>query len=144
MVEGFHELRYTLPSRGHNELFGTDRGFAPDLDSKESAGGTLVAASKAAGYEPGWDVLVGLDAAANQLRVEGGYALAHERRQLSSRDLAAYNGELTDRYPLLLLEDGLSEDDWHGWQKLTKRLGQRLEPARDEYLHPATSGFGRE
>ena len=116
-VEVFHELRYTLLARGRGVLIGADGGFAPDLESNESALETLVAAITAAGYEPGWDVWIGIDAAATQLRQDGRYALAHEGRDLSADDLAGYYDELADRYPVLLLEDGMAEDDWEGWQR---------------------------
>ena len=131
-VEIFHELRYTLLGRGAGALTGSDGGFAPDLESNERAVETLLAATRAAGYEPGWDVWIGLDAAASQLRWDGGYSLAHEGRQLSSRDLAAYYDQLTGHYPVLLLEDGMSEDDLEGWHELTLRLGNRLELAGDD------------
>ena len=131
-VEVFHELRYILLGRGRGVLIGADGGFAPDLDSNESALETLVAAIKAAGYEPGWDVWIGVDAAASQLRHDGGYALAHEGRQLSASELAGYYDELTERYPVLLLEDGMGEDDWEGWQELTAQLGPRIELAGDD------------
>jgi enolase len=131
-VEVFHELRYTLLGRGRGVLLGADGGFAPDLDSNESALETLVAAIRAAGYEPGWDVWIGFDAAASQLRRDGGYALAHEGRQLSANDLIGYYDELTERYPVLLLEDGMGEDDWEGWHELTAHLGQRVELAGDD------------
>lgn len=131
-VEVFHELRYTLLARGRGALIGADGGFAPDLDSNESALETLVAAITAAGYEPGWDVWLGVDAAATQLRQEGGYWLAHEGRQLSSPELAVYYDELADRYPLLLLEDGMAEDDRDGWRELTAHLGRRVELAGDD------------
>ncbi len=131
-VEVFHELRYTLLARGRGVLTGSDGGFAPDLESNESALETLMAAINAAGYEPGWDVWIGIDAAASQLRQDGSYLLAHEGRQLSPHELAGYYDELTDRYPLLLLEDGMSEDDWDGWTELTAHLGRRLELAGDD------------
>ena len=131
-VEVFHELRYTLLARGRSVLMGADGGFAPDLESNESALEMLVTAIRAAGYEPGWDVWIGIDAAATQLRDDGGYALAHEGRHLSSDDLAGYYDELTDRYPVLLLEDGMGEDDWQGWEELTAHLGRRLELAGDD------------
>jgi enolase len=131
-VEVFHELRYTLLGRGRGVLMGADGGFAPDLDSNESALETLVTAIKAAGYEPGWDVWIGIDAAASQLRQDGRYALAHEGRDLSSDEFAAYHDELTDRYPVLLLEDGMDEDDWEGWRELTAHLGRRVELAGDD------------
>ncbi len=131
-VEVFHELRYVLLARGSGALLGCDGGFAPDLGTNENALQTLVAAIGAAGYEPGWDVWIGVDAAASQLRQNGVYSLAHEGRQLSSRGLAAYYEELTDRYPVLLLEDGMSDDDRAGWRELTARLGNRLELAGDD------------
>jgi enolase len=131
-VEVFHELRYTLLARGRGALMGADGGFAPDLESNESALEMLVAAIRGAGYEPGWDVWIGVDAAASQLRQDGGYTLAHEGRQLSARELAGYYEELTDRYPVLLLEDGMAEDDWEGRRDLTGRLGRLLELAGDD------------
>lgn len=142
-VEVFHELRYTLLARGRSVLMGADGGFAPDLESNESALETLVSAIRAAGYEPGWDVWIGVDAAASQLRQDGGYALAHEGRQLSGEELAGYYDELTDRYPLLLLEDGMGEDDWQGWRELTAHLGQRIELAGDD-LFVTSAGRLRE
>jgi len=96
-VEIFHELRYTLLARGRGALIGGDGGFAPDLDSNENALEALVTAIRAAGYEPAWDVWIGIDAAASQLREDGAYSLAHEGRRLSSQDLAGYFDELTDR-----------------------------------------------
>ena len=136
-VEVFHELRYTLLGRGLGALIGADGGFAPDLESNESALEMLVAAIRAAGYEPGWDVWIGVDAAASQLRQDEGYALAHEGRQLSASELVAYYDELTERYPVLLLEDGMGEDDWEGWQELTDAArpahrARRRRRVRDE------------
>jgi enolase len=131
-AEVFHELRYVLLARGRGAAVGEDGGFAPDLESNESALETLVAAIRAAGYEPGWDVWIGIDAAAAQLRVDGGYSLAHEGVRLSAAELAGYYDELSDRYPVLFLEDGLAEDDWEGWRELTEQLGHRLELAGDD------------
>jgi enolase len=131
-VEVFHELRYTLLARGRSVLMGADGGFAPDLESNESALETLVTAITGAGYEPGWDVWIGIDVAATQLRQDGRYALAHEGRHLSGDELVGYYDELTDRYPVLLLEDGMGEDDWEGWRELTAHLGRRLELAGDD------------
>jgi enolase len=131
-VEVFHELRYTPLARGRSVLMGADGGFAPDLESNESALETLVTAIRGAGYEPGWDVWIGIDVAATQLRDGGRYALAHEGRQLSSDELVGYYDELTDRYPVLLLEDGMGDDDWPGWHELTAHLGRRIELAADD------------
>ena len=131
-VEVYHELRYTLLGRGRGAPIGTDGGFAPDLDSNESALETLVAAIKGAGYEPGWDVWIAVDAAASQLGQDGDYWLAHEERRLSASELVTYYDEMVDRYPVLLLEDGMADDDWDGWRELTAHLGQRIELAGDD------------
>ena len=141
-VEVFHELRYTLLARGRSALMGADGGFAPDLESNESALEILVAAIRGAGYEPGWDVWIGIDVAASQLRQDGGYALAHEGRQLSAHELAGYYDELADRYPVLLLEDGMGEDDWEGWRELTAHLGGRLELAGDDVFVTSAARLG--
>lgn len=131
-VEIFHELRYTLLARGCSVLAGADGGFAPDLDSNDAALDLLVAAIAAADYEPGSDVWIGIDAAASQLRQDGDYLLAHQGRQLSAHDLVEYYAELVDRYPVVMLEDGMAEDDLEGWQELTRNLGARLTLAGDD------------
>jgi enolase len=131
-AEVFHELRYTLLARGRGAAIGSDGGYAPDLESNESALETLVVAITSAGYERGRDVWIGIDATAGQLRAEGAYLLAHEGRRLSSDELSAYYEEITDRYPVLILEDGMAEDDWDGWRELTARLGHGLELAGDD------------
>lgn len=131
-VEIFHELRYTLLARRHGALEGADGGFAPDLGSNEAALEALVAAIGAAGYQPGRDAWIGIDAAASQLEEDGAYLLAHEGRRFSAHDLTGYYEELTNRYPVLLLEDGMGEDDWDGWRELTGRLGARLKLAGDD------------
>jgi len=141
-VEVFHELRYTLLARGRSALMGADGGFAPDLESNESALEILVAAIRGAGYEPGWEVWIGVDVAASQLRQDGGYALAHEGRQLSAHELAGYYDELADRYPVLLLEDGMGEDDWEGWRELTAHLGGRRNIASDDVVVTSAARLG--
>lgn len=138
-VEVFHELRYTLLARGRGVLIGGDGGFAPDLESNESALEMLVAAIRGAGYEPGWDVWIGVDAAASQLRCDRGYELAHEGRRLSAGELVAYYDKLADRYPVLLIEDGMGEDDWEGWRELTAHLGHRVELAGDDLFVTSTT-----
>jgi enolase len=131
-AEVFHELHYILLAAGHGAPLGAGGGFAPDLRSNEHALESLMAAISAAGYEPGWDLWIGVDVAASQLSREQGYELAHEGRHLSSEELIAYYEGLVRRYPLLVLEDGLGEDDHEGWKTLTAQLGDRLELAGDD------------
>ncbi|HEX4115952.1 MAG TPA: phosphopyruvate hydratase [Solirubrobacteraceae bacterium] len=131
-TEVFHELRYVLLGSGHGAPLGAGGGFAPDLQSNAQALQMLMAAITAAGYEPGWDVWIGIDAAASQLRSDGGYELAHEGRRLSAKQLIAYYAELCRDYPLLVLEDGLADDDRDAWAQLTTQLGDRLEVAGDD------------
>jgi len=137
-VEIFHELRYTLLAHGCSALAGADGGFAPDLDFNDGALDLLVSAITSADYEPGGDVWIGIDAAASQLRQDGDHLLAHQGRQLSAQDLVDYYVELADRYPLMMLEDGLAEDDLEGWQELTRKLGARLTLAGDDVFATQT------
>jgi len=131
-TEIFHELRYVLLGSGHRAPLGSGGGFAPDLESNASALQLLITAIAAAGYEPGADVWLGIDAAASQLRSGDGYELAHEGRRLSADELIAYYEDLGREYPLLMLEDGLGDDDCAAWQRLTTRLGRRMELAGDD------------
>jgi enolase len=131
-TEVFHELRYILLGSGHGVALGSGGGFAPDLESNEEALQLLTRAIAAAGYEPGWDVWLGIDAAASQLRSSRDYQLAHEQRRLGADELIAYYEDLAREYPLLVLEDGVADDDREGWQRLTARLGDRLELAGDD------------
>jgi enolase len=131
-TEVFHELRYVLLASGRGAALGGPGGFAPDLQSNAQALQTLMAAIEAAGYAPGWDVWVGIDAAASQLRLDGAYELAHEGRRLDCDELIAYYGQLAEQYPLLVIEDGIGDDDWDGWRELTTRLGDRIEIAGDD------------
>lgn len=142
-TEVFHEVRYILLASGRSAPLGRPGGFAPDLQSNAQALQTLVAAIEAAGYTPGWDVWVGIDAAASQLRLEGSYELAHEGRRLDSGELIVYYGELAGQYPLLVIEDGVGDDDWDGWRELTARLGDRIEIAGDDVFATNPSRLSR-
>jgi enolase len=131
-VEVFHELRATLLAHGRRVGVGDEGGFAPDLGSNERAFELLQEAISAAGYEPGVDVWLGLDAAAGELRADGGYTLGSEGRAMSTEELASYYRDLRDRYPLLVLEDGMADDDRGGWLELTRSLDERLELIGDD------------
>ncbi len=111
---------------------GDEGGFAPSLDSNEAPLELLVAAIEAAGYRPGDDVAICLDPASSEFFHDGRYELACEGRSLSSAEMIELWADLSARYPLLFLEDGLAEGDWDGWKQLTDRLGDRLQLVGDD------------
>jgi enolase len=131
-TEVFHQLKRTLHDRGLSTAVGDEGGFAPDLDSNEAALEALVEGIRAAGYEPGEDVVIALDPATSELHRDGVYVLEHEGRTLSAEELAAYWAEMADRYPIVSLEDGMDEEDWEGWRALTERIGDRLQLVGDD------------
>jgi len=142
-VEVFHALRGTLHERGLATTVGDEGGFAPDLGSNAEALEMLMVAINAAGYEPGEDIAIALDPASSELYSGGSYELAHEGRTLSAEELVDYWAELAGRYPIVSLEDGMSEDDWDGWKKLTERLGAGLQLVGDDLFVTNTERLGR-
>src|SRR5215211_6166745 len=131
-VEVFHALKATLKSQGLGTTVGDEGGFAPDLDSNEAALEVLIAGIEAAGYEPGKDAFIALDPATSELYENGSYLLEHEGRTLSADELADYWAEICERYPVVSLEDGMDEQDWGGWRRLTERLGSSVQLVGDD------------
>ncbi len=131
-AETYHELKGTLRARGLATGVGDEGGFAPALHDNEAPLELLVAAIEAAGYRPGEDIAIALDPAASEFFRDGGYRLAAEDRMLSSAEMVDYWERLVDRYPVVLLEDGMAEDDWDGWARLTERLGDRVQLVGDD------------
>jgi len=131
-TEVFHALKRTLHERGLSTSVGDEGGFAPDLDSNEAALEALVEGIEAAGHEPGDDVLIALDPATSEVHRDGAYVLEHEGRTLSSEEMVGYWDQITGRYPVISLEDGMDEEDWEGWRLLTERLGERLQLVGDD------------
>ncbi len=131
-AEIFQALKRTLHDRGLATAVGDEGGFAPDLDSNEAALGVLIDGIEAAGYRPGDDVGIALDPATSEIREDGVYRLEHEGRDLSSDELAAYWADMSDRYPILSIEDGMDEEDWEGWKTLTDALGERVQLVGDD------------
>jgi len=126
-VEVFHALRERLKAAKHVTAVGDEGGFAPNLPNNRAALEFMVAAIKDAGYAPGAQVAIALDAAGSELRTGEGYFLPGEGRHgLSSDDLIALYEEWINDFPIVLIEDGLAEDDWDGWKKLRARLGGRI------------------
>ncbi len=131
-AEVYHQLKSTLKQRGLASGVGDEGGFAPALESNEAPLELLVAAIKAAGYRPGDDVAICLDPAASEFFEDGRYELRGEGRSLSSAELVEFWADVTSRYPVLSLEDGMAEQDWDGWKALTDRLGDRLQLVGDD------------
>lgn len=132
-TEVFHALKALLKKKGLNTAVGDEGGFAPDLQSNEEALTLIMEAIEAAGYRPGRDLALALDCAASELYEKGRYVLEAEKNpERSSEEMVAYYGKLLDRYPILSIEDGLSELDWKGWKILTEKLGKRVQLVGDD------------
>ena len=131
-VETYHALQKVLRSRKLSTTVGDEGGFAPDLPSNETAVQVLLEAIEAAGRTPGDDVAIALDPATTELWKDGGYELAGEGRRLQPAEMVEYWVQLCDRYPIVSLEDGMAEDDWDGWQRLTEALGRRIQLVGDD------------
>ena len=129
-AEVFHHLKRVLKDRGLATAVGDEGGFAPNLGSNEEALAVIMEAILAAGYRPGEDVALALDAAATEFYKDGVYRL--EGRDYTAEELIAFYASLAERYPILSLEDGLAEDDWENWPKLTARLGTRVQIVGDD------------
>ena len=142
-VEVFHALKRTLHDRGLSTAVGDEGGFAPDLDSNEAALEALVEGIEAAGYRPGSDLAIALDPAASEICEDGTYVLEHEGATLSSERLVSYWEDITDRYPVLSIEDGMDEEDWDGWRVLTERLGKRVQLVGDDLFVTSTERLRR-
>ena len=130
--EIFHALRRKLADAGHNTNVGDEGGFAPNLASADAALGFVMQAIEAAGYHPGDDVVLALDPAASEFYRDGKYQLTGEGKVLDAAGMVAYYGDLVARYPILSIEDGMAEDDWAGWELLTRQLGQKIQLVGDD------------
>ncbi len=131
-AEVFHALRGVLRARGMNTAVGDEGGFAPDLPSNEAAIQVILEAIDRAGYRAGEDILLGLDVASSEFYRDGEYHLESEGRKLSSSEFTDYLAGLVDKYPIITIEDGMAENDWAGWDVLTKRLGDRVQLVGDD------------
>jgi enolase len=142
--EVFHHLKATLKEEGHSTSVGDEGGFAPDLESNEQALEVLMAGIRAAGYVPGDQVAIALDPAVSELYKDGeGYVLEHEGRTLSAEELGAYWADLSERYPIISIEDGMDEEDWDGWSALTQRVGNHIQLVGDDLFVTNTQRLKR-
>jgi enolase len=131
-AEVFHALKGALHAAGHNTSVGDEGGFAPALKSADEALAFIVRAIESAGYRPGEEIVLALDAAASEFYKDGKYHLAGEGKVLDARGMIDYLADLAARYPIVSIEDGLAEDDWDGWQAMTARLGDKLQIVGDD------------
>jgi enolase len=131
-AETYQQLRVTLRARGLGTGVGDEGGFAPDLESNEAPLELLLAAIQAAGYRPDEDIAIAVDPASSEFFADAAYRLADEGRTLSSGEMVDYWEQLIGRYPIVVLEDGMAEDDWEGWAQLTERIGGRVQLVGDD------------
>jgi enolase len=140
-AEIFHALKKILDKKGHPTSVGDEGGFAPNLGSHAEALQVIMQAIEAAGYVPGKDVLLALDCAASEFYKEGKYHLAGEGLQLTSAQFVDYLANLADQFPIVSIEDGMSEADWDGWKLLTERLGKTVQIVGDDVFVTNTKIF---
>jgi len=131
-AETFHSLKKILKDKGLNTAVGDEGGFAPDLDANETAIAYIIRAIETAGYKPGKDIGIGLDAAASEFYKGGKYILKSENKRLSAEKMIDYYEQLIDKYPILSIEDGLAEQDWKNWERMTSRLGSYTQIVGDD------------
>jgi len=131
-AEVFHTLKKVLHERKLSTAVGDEGGFAPDLPSNESALETILEAIDRAGYKAGRDIYLGLDVASTEFYKDGIYHLESENRKFTAAQFADYLEGLVNRYPIVTIEDGMSEGDWTGWALLTQRLGKRVQLVGDD------------
>jgi len=131
-AEIFHTLKKALKDAGHNTNVGDEGGFAPNLKSADEALTFIMRAIEGAGYKPGEDVMLALDCAATEYFKNGKYTLAGEGKTLDAAAMVKYLEGLVSRYPIISIEDGMSEDDWEGWKALTQALGARCQLIGDD------------
>ena len=131
--EVYHHLKKIIDGMGESTAVGDEGGFAPNLKSNEEPIQVIMQAIEAAGYKPGEQIAIALDVAASELvNDEGKYVLSSENRALSSSELIAYYADMVSKYPIVSIEDGLSEDDWEGWKELTEVLGDKVQLVGDD------------
>ncbi len=142
-AETFHALGSLLHERGFATTVGDEGGYAPSLGTNEAAIAVVLEAIERAGYRPEEQIAIALDPAATELYEVGSYALAREGRTMSSDEMVGFWADWVARYPIISLEDGLSEDDWAGWTALTARLGDRIQVMGDDLLVTNTARLSR-
>lgn len=131
-VEVFHNLKAVLKREGLNTAVGDEGGFAPNLKTNEDAIKYIIKAIKKAGFKPGKDVYIALDPAATEFYKKGKYELKGEGKVLTPSEMVEYYSKLVGKYPIISIEDGMAEEDWKGWKKLTEKIGGKIQLVGDD------------
>lgn len=132
-IEVFHNLKAVLKAKGYNTSVGDEGGFAPSLKSNEEAFDVILEAIEKAGYKPGEDFLLSIDVAASEMYEDGKYKMYKSTGELKTgEEMIEWYANLADKYPLISIEDGLDENDWENWKKLTDRLGNKVQLVGDD------------
>lgn len=142
-AETFHSLKKILKEKGLVVAVGDEGGFAPDLKSNEEAIKLIISAIKSAGYKPGKDIALAMDAAANEFYNQGKYYLKSENKKLTSKQMIDYYEGLIDKYPIISIEDGLAEQDWSNWKLMTDRLESSIQIVGDDIFVTNPKIFGK-
>ncbi|GAA0352611.1 phosphopyruvate hydratase [Bacillus horti] len=142
-AEIFHSLKSVLKEKGLNTAVGDEGGFAPNLSSNEEAITTIITAIEKAGYKAGEDVFIALDVASTELYQDGKYEFKGEGITRTTDEMITFYSELCDKYPIISIEDGLAEDDWEGWNKLTKAIGNKVQLVGDDLFVTNTERLSR-
>jgi len=131
-TEVFHHLKAVLEQKGLNTAVGDEGGFAPDLKSNEEALEVIIEAINNAGYTPGKDIFIGIDAASSEFYKNGTYNLASEGLKLTNSEFTEYLASWVEKYPIISIEDGMDENDWEGWEMLTQKLSNSVQLVGDD------------
>lgn len=142
-AEVFASLKKVLHSKGYSTAVGDEGGFAPNLKSNEEAFAVIIDAVEKAGYKVGTDILLALDAASTELYKDGKYHLEGEGKTFTSEELIAFYKSWCDKYPIISIEDGMAEEDWAGWKKLTDTLGKKVQLVGDDLFVTNTARLSR-
>ncbi|RBP69027.1 enolase [Alkalibaculum bacchi] len=142
-AEIFHNLKKVLNSKGLSTAVGDEGGFAPNLSSSEEALDVIIEGIEKAGYKPGEDIFLAMDVAATEMYQDGKYNFKGEGVVRTAEEMVSYFEELVAKYPIISIEDGLSEEDWEGWKLLTERLGSKIQLVGDDLFVTNTERLAR-
>ncbi|MFO7969226.1 MAG: phosphopyruvate hydratase [Candidatus Izemoplasmatales bacterium] len=144
-AEIFHNLKKVLSGYGYNTSVGDEGGFAPDLDSNEAGLKVIIEAIEKAGFKPGEDIVLAMDVAASEFynKDKKVYELKGEDKELTNEEMVDFYEKLIEKYPIISIEDGLDENDWKGWAKLTKKLGKKVQLVGDDLFVTNTEKLSR-
>lgn len=131
-AEIYHNLKALLKEKGLSTALGDEGGFAPNLKSNADAIEVILEATERAGYKPGKDIVMAMDVASSEFYVDGKYKMTGEGVEMTSEEMVDYLAGLCEKYPIISIEDGMAEDDWDGWKKLTKKLGKKVQLVGDD------------